>query len=90
MPRARTTTQVAEFVVENDQPDDAVVSYEPAQAVAPKPKVVQPTTKVAKVKGTWQMFWAGEVFDFVDGHRYEIPLGLFDYLKASGNIYDTL
>lgn len=46
--------------------------------------------KTARVKGTWQMYWGREVFDFEDGKRYKLPIELFAWLKANGNIYDTL
>jgi hypothetical protein len=26
----------------------------------------------------------------VDGHRYDLPLDLYEYLRKNGNIYDTL
>jgi len=44
----------------------------------------------ARVKGTWKMFWGTQSFDFVDGKRYNLPKELFAYLRANGNIYDTL
>ena len=44
----------------------------------------------AKVKGTWTQYWGTEQFSFVDGQRYKLPRDLFNYLKNSGNIYDTL
>ena len=44
----------------------------------------------AKVKGTWTQYWGTEKFSFVDGQRYKLPRDLFNYLKNSGNIYDTL
>ena len=44
----------------------------------------------AKVKGTWTQYWGTEQFSFVDGQRYKLPRALFNYLKDSGNIYDTL
>lgn len=44
----------------------------------------------ARIKGTWKMFWGRMTFDFEDGKRYRIPRDLFNYLKANGNIYDTM
>lgn len=44
----------------------------------------------ARIKGTWKMYWGQEVYNFVDGKRFNIPKGLHDYLRKSGNIYDTL
>lgn len=84
--------KVAEFLVEDEeglvvtsQPEEKVqVQYtEPAQ-------IVTPTTKNARVKGTWVMHWGADKFNFVDGRRYDIPNDLFEYLKRRGNIYDTL
>jgi hypothetical protein len=36
------------------------------------------------------MHYAGHSYDFVDGEHYELPQGLYDYLRGMGNIYDTL
>ena len=44
----------------------------------------------ARVKGTWKMYWGQEVYNFVDGKRFNISKDLYDYLRKSGNIYDTL
>lgn len=44
----------------------------------------------ARVKGTWKMYWGKEVYNFVDGKRFNISKDLYDYLRKSGNIYDTL
>ena len=44
----------------------------------------------ARVKGSWVMFWSQSTYSFVDGQRYKLPRELFNYLKKSGNIYDTL
>ena len=44
----------------------------------------------ARVKGTWTQYWGTMQFSFVDGTRYKLPRDLFNYLKNSGNIYDTL
>lgn len=44
----------------------------------------------ARIKGTWKMYWGQEVYNFVDGKRFNIPKDLHDYLRKSGNIYDTL
>jgi len=78
------TTQIAEFLIEEE------VEEAKAPAPSPEPTIVAPTTKNAKIKGTWTMFWGTTKWNFVDGHRYDIPLDLFEYLKKSGNIYDTL
>lgn len=78
------TTQIAEVLIEEEAPEA------PAPAPAPEPTIVAPTTKNAKIKGTWTMFWGTQRWDFIDGHRYDLPLDLFSYLRKSGNIYDTL
>lgn len=57
--------------------------------------VVQPATvdsnlKRARVKGTWKMYWGTSAYDFQDGKTFHIPHDLYNYLKANGNIYDTL
>ena len=64
----------------------------PAQSaeVVEETVVVEPDTKRARVKGTWRMYFAGQPYDFADGEYYELPSDLYDYLRGSGNIYDTL
>lgn len=63
---------------------------------APIAVVETPTTVVAddlvscRVKGTWTMYWGRSSFDFEDGKRYRLPKDLYGYLRANGNIYDTL
>jgi hypothetical protein len=59
------------------------------EVVQEEPTIVAPATKNARVKGTWTMYYGTGRWDFVDGHRYDLPLDLFQYLKAAGNIYDT-
>jgi len=44
----------------------------------------------ARVKGTWKMYYGQEVYNFVDGKRYNLSKDMYDYLRKSGNIYDTL
>ena len=44
----------------------------------------------ARVKGTWKMYWGQEVYNFVDGKRFNISKDLYDYLRKNGNMYDTL
>lgn len=81
------TTQIAEVLIEEDSEETVAA---PAPAPKPEPTIVAPTTKNAKIKGTWTMFWGTQRWDFIDGHRYDLPLDLFAYLRKSGNIYDTL
>ena len=61
-----------------------------AAEVVEETVVVEPDTKRARVKGTWRMYFAGQPYDFADGEYYELPQDLYNYLRGSGNIYDTL
>lgn len=61
-----------------------------AVVVTADPVIVQPTTKRARVKGTWTMYFGAQRFDFVDGMSYDLPQDLHTYLRTRGNIYDTL
>jgi len=63
---------------------------EETPAVEVQPLEVNSDNIQARVKGTWTMFWGQQVFNFEDGNRYTIPRDLYNYLKNSGNIYDTL
>lgn len=54
------------------------------------PVVLRPATKSVRVKGTWTFYFGHDVYDFVDGHHYDLPLDVFDYLRRAGNIYDTM
>jgi hypothetical protein len=63
---------------------------EETPAVEVQPLEVNSDSIQARVKGTWTMFWGQQVFNFEDGTRYTIPRDLYNYLKNSGNIYDTL
>jgi hypothetical protein len=63
---------------------------EETPAVEVQPLEVNSDNIQARVKGTWTMFWGQQVFNFEDGTRYTIPRDLYNYLKNSGNIYDTL
>lgn len=75
----RKTNQFAEPVEETD--DVQVATPIPAEGS----NLVQ-----ARVKGTWNMYWGGSVYNFVDGKRFNIPKDLYNYLRENGNIYDTL
>jgi hypothetical protein len=75
-----TAQKVAEAFVEADVPEVEV--YEEVE--------VRPTTKRARVKGTWQMYWGDQIFDFVDGNYFMVPADLYDYLRKRSCIYDTL
>jgi hypothetical protein len=86
MATKKTASKIAEVLIEDEAVEEAVE----APAPAPEPTIVAPTTKNAKIKGTWTMYYGNGRWDFVDGQRYDLPMDLFDYLKASGNIYDTL
>lgn len=78
-------TRTATFVSQDDQQD---TSYVPSAAA--EPIVLQLATKNVKIKGTWTFYYGGEKYDFVDGYRYDLPMEVFEYLKRSGNIYDTM
>jgi len=78
------TTKIAEVLIEEEEVAEATPEA-PAE-----PTIVSPTTKRAKVKGTWTMFWGTQQYNFVDGHSYDLPLDLFEHLKRHSNIYDTL
>jgi hypothetical protein len=70
--------------------EDVVVYGEP---VVEEPVIAMATDAnlvSARVKGTWTMFWSRSKFNFEDGKRYKLPKDLYDYLRKSGNIYDTL
>lgn len=72
-----TAQAVAAAFTEEDDVDDTFV-------------VATASTKSARIKGTWQMYWGGQTFNFVDKQRFTIPSDLFDYLKSRDCIYDTL
>jgi hypothetical protein len=74
-----------QFVDTSVDDDDEVVIDEPVTVMSGDSNIV-----TAKVKGTWVMYWGRDKFDFVDGKRYKLPKDLFQYLRKSGNIYDTL
>ena len=63
---------------------------EETPAVEVQPLEVQADQVSGRVKGTWLMFWGTNSYDFKDGVRYNLPRDLYEYLKKSGNIYDTL
>lgn len=86
MPRTVTPLEMLQ-VEEAEEIELAPVAQEVAtvQVVTP-----QPTTKSARVKGTWTMYWGTQVWDFADGQRYDLPVDLFEYLRSRSNIYDTL
>lgn len=67
-----------------------VVETEETEAAVATPAPVAPGLKKARIKGTWLMFWGGAKYDFEDGKTFNIPADLYEYLKAHGNIYDTL
>ena len=75
-----------EFVDNSIDDDDEVIIDEPVTVL----NEVDDDFVTAKVKGTWVMFWGSKKFDFTDGRRYKLPKDLFQYLRKSGNIYDTL
>jgi hypothetical protein len=61
-----------------------------AEVTQDAPIIVTPTTKRARIKGTWVLYYGGGVYDFVDGQSYDLSPELYDYLRSTGNIYDTI
>ena len=88
MATSKSSKKIEEVLIEDEAEavEEAVIAVEPE----PEPVVVAPTTKNAKVKGTWTMYYGTGRWNFVDGQRYDLPIELFNYLKKNGNIYDTL
>lgn len=82
---AAPVEEVEESVDENTVDDQTVVVDEPVVVLTKNSDLIS-----ARVKGTWKMFWGRDSYSFVDGKRYQLPRDLFNYLKKSGNIYDTL
>ena len=82
---ARAKKEIKEFV----EQDQSLYAIEHDDA-----EILDPNTKddliSARVKGSWVMFWSQSTYSFVDGQRYKLPRELCNYLKKSGNIYDTL
>ncbi len=82
---ARTKKEIKEFV----EPEQSLYSLDVDQT-----QILDLDAKddevSARVKGSWVMFWNKSSYSFVDGQRYKLPRDLFNYLKRSGNIYDTL
>lgn len=69
---------------------NAVEEIEEEPVLAEENIAVNDEYRTARIKGTWTMYWGTETYDFVDGRRYRLPALLWEYLKQSGNIYDTL
>jgi hypothetical protein len=84
MPRKITTTTNWAEPAENQEEDEVVVE-EPITVSNTDGDLVK-----ARVKGTWLMIWGQAKFDFKDGKTYKLPKDLFNYLRANGNIYDTM
>ena len=94
-PAAKTQarTDEAHFIADDPSTPDvneAYVQEEELEVVETAPVTVVPETKRARVKGTWRMYFCGQPWDFVDGDSYDLPQDLYEYLRANGNIYDTL
>lgn len=79
-----STKPPAEFVVQEDD-DQVQIAFDANDVI-----VVGKATKKARVKGTWHMVYGTFTEDFVDGQVYELPFEVFNYLRARGNIYDTM
>ena len=67
-----------------------VVEEEPVAEVVAETVTVEAEAKRARIKGTWRMYFSGQAYDFTDGESYDLPPDLYNYLRGSGNIYDTL
>ena len=81
-----------EEVVEVEEAPKPAAKKAPAKKaeVVEETVTVEPETQRARVKGTWRMYFAGQPYDFTDGESYDLPPDLYNYLRGSGNIYDTL
>ena len=93
-----TEIEVVEEEEEEAPAEPVVQKKAPAKKKAPVKKAevveetvtVEPATTRGRVKGTWRMYFAGQPYDFTDGEYYELPQDLYNYLRGTGNIYDTL
>lgn len=85
MAAKKKPTAFAEAFEEDAETNDEVVVEEPVIVTNEDSNFI-----TARVKGTWTMFWGQSRFEFKDGNRYKLPKDLFNYLRAHGNIYDTL
>ena len=81
-PKVSTTRKTNVFAEPIFEDEEEVIA-------TPAPST-DPDLKRSRIKGTWAMYWAGKTYNFEDGKTYTIPVGLFEHLKAHGNIYDTL
>lgn len=81
-PRTKKATPVAKKATP--------VEEEPVAEVVAETVTVEAETKRARIKGTWRMYFSGQSYDFTDGESYDLPPDLYNYLRGSGNIYDTL
>jgi hypothetical protein len=82
-PRTKKATPVAKKAT-------PVIEEEPVAEVVAETVTVEAETKRARIKGTWRMYFSGQSYDFTDGESYDLPPDLYNYLRGSGNIYDTL
>ena len=71
-------------------PAARVAEFQTDEVEQEAPSYALPLNKRARVKGTWTMFFGTQQYDFVDGQYYELPESLFNVLRKSGNIYDTM
>jgi len=67
-----------------EEPEAVVVDNSPDVVIA------NPLIKTGRVKGTWTMHFNGIDYAFVDKQRYDLPIALYEYLKAYDNIYETM
>lgn len=88
-PQSEVTT-VNAFFGQNEEPKAAPPIPPAPEVQYIEPQIVSPTTKRARVKGTWTQYYGPERHDFVDGQSYDLSPSLYDYLRQRGCIYDTL
>ena len=76
-----STKKTTNIFAESVEDDDIIVA---------QPVTTEAGMKKARIKGTWLMHWGGTNYNFEDRKNFLIPADLYEYLKAHGNIYDTL
>ena len=90
--QTRARDEDGHYVADDPSTPDVNEAYvqEPVAEVVAETVTVETETKRARVKGTWRMYFAGQPYDFTDGESYDLSPDLYNYLRGSGNIYDTL
>ena len=93
--KTRARNEDGHFVADDPSTPDVNEAYvqeveEPVAEVVAETVTVEAETNRARIKGTWRMYFSGQPYDFTDGEYYDLPPDLYNYLRGSGNIYDTL